>query len=105
MTERRDRGSSLPWYVPIGVAAFVVNAWAAAAVSPFAAMRTLVVAVLVASGLVAVIALVWGRQWQRAGLLVAAIALAMSGVHADVLTVGGRIPGWPGVMWIGAVTG
>ena len=102
MTERPSR-HSLPWYVPIMVGAFVLNAWVAAAVSPYAAVRTLVVAVAAVSALVLVLGLISGRRWQSAGLIVAGIAVAISGFHVDIASVGGRIGGWTGLVWIGAV--
>lgn len=102
MTER-PRRPSLPWYVPIVVAAFVVNAWVAAAVSPFAAIRTLLVAVAVASALVTALGMAWGRRWQGAGLIVGGLTLAVSGMHADIVSVGSRIGGWTGIAWIVAV--
>ena len=97
--------STLPWYVAVAPLAFVLNAWIGAAVSPFAAVRALVVAPLIGSLLVLIVGFVWGRNWQLGALVVGIIGLALTGIHNDILGVAGRIGGWQAAVWVAALAG
>jgi hypothetical protein len=95
------RAAQFPWHPLLLAAAIVLTAWIDAAVSPYAAFRPLVVAVLIAAALIGIGGLVT-RSWQLGGIAATAvIALVWSKQLIDAASgIVGRAGPVIGLVWI-----
>lgn len=93
----------IPWHPVLFATTIVVTAWLDAAVSPFAAFRTLAVAVLLALVLTGVIGLVL-RSLTLGGMAASAVIGLMWSrqLIATLTELGGRM-GWLAIAWIGLI--
>ena len=95
------RAGRLPWHPLLLAAAIVLTAWFDAAVSPYAAFRPLVVALLIAAALTGIGALIT-RSWQLGGIAASVvIALLWSKQLIDAAGgIIGRAGPIIGLVWI-----
>lgn len=89
----------LPFYPTLLSAAYVFNLWAESSVSPFAALRALILAV-VASALLTLIAwIVARRNWHAAGLAVGLLLLTISGELLRLVRLADHFEAWQAIVW------
>jgi hypothetical protein len=92
-----------PVYPALLGAAWVLNAWRDAVVSPQSLLRPLALAVVGSGMLVLLLGLLFGRRWHVAGLTSALILLLLSNELGFVSDLASRMTPGQAVLWLGAI--